>query len=75
VTVAGERVMLVDDGDLAEEKPFQLGIVRDVHRIAAAVLAARATGSPARRAICREDEVHLLHDDGRLEAAAIAAAS
>jgi Trk K+ transport system NAD-binding subunit len=70
-------VIRAGDGRLANETRslFQLGIVRDVHRIAAAVLAARATGSPARRAICRDDEVHLLHDDGRLEAATIAAAS
>jgi Trk K+ transport system NAD-binding subunit len=70
-------VIRAGDGRLANETRslFQLGIVRDVHRIAAALLAARATGSSVTRVVCREDEVQLLHDDGRLEEAAIAAAS
>jgi hypothetical protein len=70
-------VIRAGDGRLANETRslFQLGIVRDVHRIAAALLAARATGSQASRVVCRDDEVQLLHGDGRLEEAAIAAAS
>jgi hypothetical protein len=46
-----------------------------VHRIAAALIAARATGSSASHVVCREDEAHLVHDDGRVEKAALAAAA
>jgi hypothetical protein len=46
-----------------------------VHRIAAALLAARLMGSPAREVICHEDEAHLLHDDGSIEPASISAAA
>ena len=62
-------VLRAGDGRLANETRslFRIGIVRDVHRIAAALLAARATGSPAQRVVCHRDEAHLLHDDGRLE--------
>jgi Trk K+ transport system NAD-binding subunit len=70
-------VMRAGDGELANETRslFQLGLVRDVHRIAAALLAARLTGSKARQVICHDDEAHLLHDDGSLEPAAISAAA
>ena len=70
-------VLRVGDGRLANETRslFQVGLVRDVHRVAAALLAAQATGSSAERVICREDEAHLVHDDGRVERAAIAAAA
>jgi Trk K+ transport system NAD-binding subunit len=74
----GVRIVLrVGDGRLANETRslFQIGIVRDVHRIAAALLAAQATGSPASRVICRNEETHLVHDDGTVEEAAIAAAA
>ena len=70
-------VLRAGDGQLANETRslFRLGLVRDVHRIAAALLAARATGSPAGAVICHEDQAHLLHDDGSLEEAAISAAA
>lgn len=70
-------VLRAGDGRLANETRslFRLGVVRDVHRITAALLAARATGSSARRVICDEDEAHALHDDGSLEPIAIAAAA
>lgn len=70
-------VLRAGDGQLANETRslFKLGLVRDVHRIAAALLAARATGSSAQTVICHEDQAHLLHDDGSLEQAAISAAA
>jgi hypothetical protein len=70
-------VLRVGDGRLANETRslFRVGIVRDVHRIAAALIAARATGSSASHVICREDAAHLVHEDGRVEEAAIAAAA
>jgi Trk K+ transport system NAD-binding subunit len=69
-------VIRAGDGELANETRslFQLGLVRDVHRIAAALLAARLTGSEAREVICHEDEAHLLNDDGSIEPASISAA-
>ena len=70
-------VLRAGDGQLANETRslFKLGLVRDVHRIAAALLAAKATGNSAGTVICHEDEAHLLHEDGKLEAAAISAAA
>ena len=70
-------VLRAGDGRLANETRslFKLGVVRDVHRIAAGLIAAQATGSPASSVICREDRTHLVHDDGRAEEAAIAAAT
>ena len=70
-------VLRAGDGRVANETRslFRLGLVRDVHRIAAALIAARAMGSSAERVVCRGDDAHLLHGDGRLEPAAIAAAS
>jgi Trk K+ transport system NAD-binding subunit len=68
-------VLRAGDGRVANETRslFRIGLVRDVHRIAAALIAARATGSEATRVICVGDEAHLMHDDGRLEEAAVAA--
>jgi len=70
-------VLRAGDGRVANETRslFRLGLVRDVHRIAAALIAARAMGSGAERVVCRGDDAHLLHGDGRLEPAAIAASS
>lgn len=70
-------VLRVGDGRLANETRslFRFGLVRDVHRIAAVLIAAKATGSSASRVICLEDEAHLVHDDGRVEKAAIRAAA
>jgi hypothetical protein len=64
-------VLRAGDGRVANETRslFRIGLVRDVHRIAAVLLAARATGSPATRVVCREDGAHLLYPDGHLEAA------
>jgi voltage-gated potassium channel Kch len=70
-------VLRAGDGRVANETRslFRIGLVRDVHRIAAALIAARATGSEAVRVVCVGDDAHLLYDAGRLEAAAIAATS
>ena len=70
-------VLRAGDGQLANETRslFRIGVVRDVHRIAAALLAARATGNRAGTVLCQDDEAHLLHDDGSLERAAITAAA
>jgi voltage-gated potassium channel Kch len=70
-------VMRAGDGRVANETRslFRIGLVRDVHRIAAVLLAARATGSIAERVVCVGDDAHLLHADGRLEEAAVAAAN
>jgi hypothetical protein len=70
-------VLRAGDGQLANETRslFRLGLVRDVHRIAASLLAARATGNDARTVLCHEDQAHLLHDDGTLERGAVSAAA
>jgi voltage-gated potassium channel Kch len=68
-------VLRAGDGRVANETRslLRIGLVRDAHRIAAALLAARATGSAAVRVVCIGDDAHLLHEDGRLEAAAVSA--
>ena len=38
-------------------------------------LAAQATGSSAQHVVCRGDDAHLPHEDGRVEKAATAAAA
>jgi Trk K+ transport system NAD-binding subunit len=70
-------VLRAGDGRVANETRslFRIGLVRDVHRIAAVLFAARATGSEAERVVCVGDDAHLMHDDGRLEEAAVAATS
>jgi voltage-gated potassium channel Kch len=70
-------VIRAGDGRVANETRslFRIGLVRDVHRIAAALIAARATGSTAVRVVCIGDDARLLHEDGRLEAAAVSAAN
>ena len=70
-------VLRVGDGRLANETRSltKVGIVRDVHRIAAGLIAAQATGSQATRVICADDQAHLVHDDGTIEEAAIAAST
>jgi TrkA-N domain len=70
-------VLRAGDGRVANETRslFRIGLVRDVHRIAAALIAARAMGSSAERVVCRGDDAHLLHGDGRLEPAVIAASA
>jgi Trk K+ transport system NAD-binding subunit len=66
-------VLRAGDGHLANETRslLGLGVVRDVHQIAATLLAARATGAPVRSVLCHEDAAHLVHEDGRLERAAV----
>jgi voltage-gated potassium channel Kch len=68
-------VLRAGDGRVANETRslFRIGLVRDVHRIAATLIAARATGSSAVRVVCVGDDAHLLHEDGRLEEAAVPA--
>jgi voltage-gated potassium channel Kch len=70
-------VLRAGDGRVANETRslFRIGLVRDVHRIAAALIAARSTGSTAVRVVCVGDDAHLLHEDGRLEEAAVASVS
>ena len=70
-------VLRVGDGRLANETRslFKVGIVRDVHRIAAGLIAALATGSPATSVICEDDRAHLVLQDGSVEEAAITAAA
>ena len=70
-------VLRVGDGRLANETRslFKIGIVRDVHRIAASLIAAQATGSNASGVVCHEERTHLVHDDGTVEDAAIAAST
>lgn len=70
-------VLRVGDGRLANETRslFELGIVRDVHRIAAGLLAAQATGSDAGSVVCKDDRAHLVRDDGTVQEAAIAASA
>ena len=62
-------VMRAGDGGVANETRslFQIGLVRDVHRIAAVLIAAEALGSEAESVVCVGDEALLLHGDGRLE--------
>ena len=70
-------VLRVGDGRLANETRslFKVGIVRDVHRIAAGLIAALATGSPAASVICEDDRAHLVQEDGSVEEAAITASA
>jgi len=62
-------VMRVGDGDVANETRslLALGLVRDVHRIAAGLLAAMALGGEAESVVCLADDAHLRFPDGRLE--------
>ena len=62
-------VMRVGDGEVANETRslLPLGLVRDVHRIAGALLAAMARGQKVERVVCIRDVAHLRFPDGRLE--------
>ncbi len=62
-------VLRVGDGEVANETRslLPLGLIRDVHRIAAALLAAMAVGEEAESVVCLGDDVHLRFPDGRLE--------
>jgi hypothetical protein len=72
-----ELVLRVGDGAIANETRslFRLGRVHDVHRIAAALIAAKAAGSDAEGVVCHDDDTYLVHPDGRAEQAALPAAS
>ena len=62
-------VLRVGDGNVANETRslLALGVIRDVHRIAAALIAAIALGDEAESVICLGDEAHLRFPDGRLQ--------
>jgi hypothetical protein len=64
-------VLRVGDGEVANETRslLTLGLVRDVHRIAAALWARMALGGRAESVLCLGDEAHLRLPDGRLERA------
>ena len=66
-------VLRVGDGQVANETRslLTLGLVRDVHRIAAALLATMALGHEAESVVCLGDDAHLRFPDGRLERAAL----
>ena len=67
-------VMRVGDGDVANEtlSLLPLGVIRDVHRIAAVMIASMAIGdSDVESVVCLDDGAHLRYEDGRLERAEI----
>jgi Trk K+ transport system NAD-binding subunit len=70
-------VLRVGDGRLANETRslFKVGVVRDVHRIAAGLIAELATGAAAESVICKDDRAHLVYEDGTVSEAAIAAST
>jgi voltage-gated potassium channel Kch len=61
-------VLRAGDGDVANETRslLALGLIRDVHRIAASLIAAMALGSEAESVVCLGDDAHLRFPDGRL---------
>ncbi len=67
-------VLRVGDGAVANETRslLALGLVRDVHRLAAVLLAAEILGGDAESVVCLGDETHLRFPDGRLERAELA---
>ena len=66
-----KAVLRVGDGEVANETRslLRLGLIRDVHRIAAALLAAMALGRDAESVVCLGDDAHLRFPDGRLQRA------
>ena len=67
-------VIRVGDGDVANETRslLGLGVIRDVHRIAAALIASIAAGDgEAESVVCLGEDAHLRYADGRLEKAEI----
>lgn len=62
-------VLRVGDGDVANETRslLALGLIRDVHRIAAALIASKALGNEAESVVCLGDDAHLRFPDARLE--------
>jgi hypothetical protein len=67
-------VLRVGDGAIANETRslLALGLVRDVHRLAAALLAVEILGGDAESVVCLGDDTHLRFPDGRLERAELA---
>lgn len=66
-------VMRVGNGEIANDTRslLPLGLVRDVHRIAAALFASIAVGDAAHSVVCIGDDAHLRFADGRIEATGI----
>lgn len=66
-------VLRVGDGNVANETRslLALGLVRDVNRLAATLLAAKILGEDAASVVCVDDRAHLRYPDGRLEPARI----
>ncbi|HEV2059145.1 MAG TPA: NAD-binding protein [Solirubrobacteraceae bacterium] len=64
-------VLRVGDGRIANETRslLALGLIRDVHRLAAMLLAAKILGRDAVSVVCVDDDAHLRFSDGRLERA------
>ena len=64
-------VLRVGDGEIANETRslLALGIVRDVHRIAAVLLARMAVGEDAESVVCLGEDAHVRSPDRRLERA------
>jgi siroheme synthase (precorrin-2 oxidase/ferrochelatase) len=64
-------VLRVGDGEVANETRslLALGIVRDVHRLAATMLAATVLGDEAESIVCLGDNAHLRLSDGTLRCA------
>ena len=62
-------VLRVGDGDVANETRslLALGLIRDVHRIAAVLIASMTLGEEAESVVCLGDDAHLRFPDGRLE--------
>lgn len=62
-------VLRVGDGDVANETRslLALGLIRDVHRIAAVLIASMVLGDEAESVVCLGDDAHLRFPDGRLE--------
>lgn len=70
-------VLRVGDGRLANETRslFKIGLVRDVHRITAALIAAQATGQSATAVLCHDDRAFLIDEEGAVNEAELAAAA
>ncbi|HEX6116135.1 MAG TPA: NAD-binding protein [Solirubrobacterales bacterium] len=64
-------VLRVGDGDVANETRslLALGLIRDVHRIAATLIASIALGDEPETVVCLGDDAHLRFPDGRLREA------
>ena len=62
-------VLRVGDGNVANETRslLALGLIRDVHRIAASLIASMALGNEVESVVCLGDDAHLRFPDGHLE--------